>query len=482
MLYRQVAKKIADHTGMAYLTERQLDFERRLGAAAADLGLELQPFAAAVVADTLTPAQWDVLADHLAVGETYFFREMRTLSMLESHVLPGLAERAESQGRGLRIWSAGCCTGEEPYTLAMMLHRAGLWRKGRENLLLATDLNPRFLHKAREGGYRPWSFRGAPDWLLEYFVEEPGGLRRIAPAIRKMVRFEQLNLAHASWPIEPYRDLDLILCRNVLLYFTKEGMRAVTGRFAERLFQGGWLVTAPAEAAHVLDLGLLAPVRLESTLLFQKEGTGTDRYGLSAHPSQPAARPGTAPMPMASSPESGPEEGRPGAPASVCFLAEGAPAPAAPSQTMPTGVRGASETQALPLQERISQAAAQASRLADAGCLEEARRWVELALAEASMTPALHHLDGVIRAAAGEPDAARKAWRRALYLDPGLLATRYLLLCLEREAGNAPAVATHGRVLLEQLRDMSPDAPAPGTEGLTAGRLRELVEQVLFME
>ncbi|AGW13720.1 putative CheR-type MCP methyltransferase [Megalodesulfovibrio gigas DSM 1382 = ATCC 19364] len=473
LLYRQVAQRIADRTGMAYLTDRQTDFERRLDAAARELGQELGVFASAIVSGGLTAAQWDVLADHLAVAETYFFREMRTLAMLEAHVLPALAQQADREQRGLRIWSAGCCTGEEPYTLAIMLHRAGLWRSGRENLLLATDLNPRFLHKAQAGGYRQWSFRGSPDWLLEYFVQESSQIRRIIPAIRKMVRFEQLNLASPGWPRDMCREFDLILCRNVLLYFTKDGMREVTARFTGRMAQGGWLVTAPAEAAHLMELELLEPVRLESALLFRKGGECSPWSCLlpEVQPSanmleQADAEQDTRPyLPDGEWPESGSEP-------------EVAAFPVA-AKLEPVGLDAA-----VPAMEGDwpARAASLARQLADAGRLEEAGRWVAKALETARLDPALHHLDGVIHAAAGNEEDARKAWRKALYLDPSLVMTRYLLLCLERDAGAVAAVATHARVLLDQLQGLPPDALAPNAEGLSAGRLRELVEQVLFME
>lgn len=476
LLYRQVAQCIAEHTGMAYLTDRQADFERRLDAAARELGQALNLFAATIVSGGLTASQWDVLADHLAVAETYFFREMRTLAMLEAHVLPALAQRADREGRGLRIWSAGCCTGEEPYTLAIMLHRAGLWRRGQDNLLLATDLNPRFLHKARQGGYRQWSFRGAPDWLLEYFIQESGQIRRISPAIRNMVRFEQLNLASPGWPKEPFREFDLILCRNVLLYFTRDGMRDVAVRLADRMAAGGWLVTAPAEAAHVMDLDLLDPVRLESALLFRRSGECS-----------PWAWPALKEEPLLPhSPEGGMGEaadsGGTGAasivvPPDVTSAHTVAAAPAGPDVTKPDAVASDPVDPDL-----VDQAAATARRLADVGRLDEARRWMTRALEVARLDPALHHLDGMIHAAAGNAAEARNAWRRALYLDPALPMTRYLLLCLERDAGDTAAVAIHAHALLEQLKDLPPDELVPHSEGLSAGRLRELVEQVLFME
>ncbi len=489
-LRNRVAACIAQRLGLHYPENRRDDLEQRLQQAAAELHMPLDGFAAAITTDALTASAWDVLADHLAIGETYFFREMRTLGALESEILPALAKRAEAERRGLRIWSAGCCTGEEPYTLAIMLHRAGLWRPGKGSIL-ATDFNPRFLERAQEGRYRQWSFRGAPEWLWKYVETMPdqaesGSRYRIIPSIREMVRFEQLNLAHSHWPDALFHDFDLIVCRNVLLYFNQETMRDVASRFYHRLIHQGWLATAPAEAAHVAEMGLFTPVRRQGALLFQRDGAVQRDI---PPPESPHALPGEATALMGDAPEL--KEAAPAA-------ADEIPSPP-PREAVwdPTAVREALERDDLPAaaarleaatpsetttEPWVALVASLAERLADMDQLDAAAHWVSRGLAVAALDAGLYHLQGVVHMAQGDAHTARQAWRRALYLDPELVMTRYLLMHLERAAANRTAMRQHGQTLLKQLQALPPEGVAPHAEGLSVARMRELVEHVLFME
>jgi chemotaxis protein methyltransferase CheR len=137
----------------------------------------------------------ELLASHLAVGETYFFREPAMFEALEHEVLPPLVASRRSTGKSLRIWSAGCCSGEELYSLAIVLERTIPDLQDWNLTLLGTDIQPQFLHKARHGLYRDWSFRNVPDWIRQrYFSRDEEGNHAIAPALRRRVTFDYLNL------------------------------------------------------------------------------------------------------------------------------------------------------------------------------------------------------------------------------------------------------------------------------------------------
>lgn len=152
----QAGEAIAQLFGLRFPKERRADLKRALASAAGELKSSEDTLLDALIAGALDDRQRDTLASHLTVGETYFFRAPELLDALREHVLPMLVrERAGS--RRLRLWSAGCCTGEEPYTLAMLLRESipdiDAWQVS----ILATDVNPRFLHKARQGIYGEWS-------------------------------------------------------------------------------------------------------------------------------------------------------------------------------------------------------------------------------------------------------------------------------------------------------------------------------------
>ncbi len=162
-LLAQAGEFISDLMGLYFPKARRKDLERGLCAASLELGFE-NPEACTrwLLSSTLNKSQLEVLAGHLTVGETYFFRDKRTFAFLEEKCLPELIELRRTTGKYLRIWSAGCCTGEEPYSLAILLHKIMGDTKDWNISILATDINPAFLRKASTGIYGEWSFPRHP--------------------------------------------------------------------------------------------------------------------------------------------------------------------------------------------------------------------------------------------------------------------------------------------------------------------------------
>ena len=167
-----VSEFVALRIGLHFPPERWRDIERGITAAASELGFpDVESCARALLSAPLTQAQLEVLASHLTVGETYFFREKKSFEALEEHILPELLRARRGAEQRLRIWSAGCCTGEEPYSVAMLLDRLIPDAEAWNVTILATDINPRFLRKAAEGVYGEWSFRDAPGWIRERYFK-----------------------------------------------------------------------------------------------------------------------------------------------------------------------------------------------------------------------------------------------------------------------------------------------------------------------
>jgi chemotaxis protein methyltransferase CheR len=191
---------------------------------------------------------WETIVAHLTVGETYFFRNGPQFEALQQHVLPELLQR-RSTIRSVRVWSAACATGEEPYSIAMlldhMLPQDQLWQAS----ILATDLNQRFLARAREGLYGEWSFRETSTDQRARFWTQEGNRWRLHTAIRRMVVFARLNLAEATYPAIANGTcaLDIIFCRNVMIYFDEATTRQVIDRLYGALAPGGWLFVGHAE-------------------------------------------------------------------------------------------------------------------------------------------------------------------------------------------------------------------------------------------
>lgn len=207
----------------------------------------------------------DGLISELAIGETYFFRDNEQLQTLRSDVFPALCERLGA-GQRLQIWSAGCSTGEEPYSLAMLLDQDGRLAQAE---ILATDLNPLALEKARAGTYREWSMREISEPLRQHYFEEHGGRFSVAQHIRAAVRFELHNLMSAERPAAAYEPFDLIVCRNVVIYFELKRVKELAERFYQALAPGGWLLMGAADAP-LWDFAPFTVVRLAGSVLYCK--------------------------------------------------------------------------------------------------------------------------------------------------------------------------------------------------------------------
>ncbi|MBI4425165.1 MAG: protein-glutamate O-methyltransferase CheR, partial [Elusimicrobia bacterium] len=192
------------------------------------------------------PAELRALAARLTVPETSFFRFPPLWDALRTSLLPGFLRSARAQARKVRVWSAGCCTGEEPYTAAILAEEAGCQS---ELEILATDLNEEYLERAMTGVFSPRSVRGLPPGLLEKHFQRQGRDFRLNEALRKRVRFERLNLADACFPSDRTRTagLDMIFCQNVLIYFETRKADDALLRFRDCLRAGGALALGPSE-------------------------------------------------------------------------------------------------------------------------------------------------------------------------------------------------------------------------------------------
>lgn len=191
-------------------------------------------------------SELEAAVDVLTTNETYFFREEYQLKAFANDILPELQERARMSGsRRLAIWSAGCSTGEEAYTLAMIIAESGSF-PGWDIRIFGNDISRRVLQKARRAIYGPASFRVLPPRYEQYFVEVEGG-RQVHPRIRSMCHFGHLNLLDRGRAAIVGR-VDAVFCRNVLIYFDPESRQEVIRTFYDRLDAGGYLLLGHSES------------------------------------------------------------------------------------------------------------------------------------------------------------------------------------------------------------------------------------------
>jgi len=242
-----IARRLAlrfDDGKLAFLAEV---LERRLAARRLDAARYLD----ALQNELHDDEELRALAAELTVGETYFFRHSEQFNALCEVVLP---ERAAAKPRGgtLRLLSVGCASGEEPYTLAILLQERGYDARFKVEIT-ALDLNPESLHKARRGSYSAWSLRETPPDVRARWFEAVDQKFRIVPAAREAVQFYEHNLAKGSSELLSRGSYDVVFCRNVLMYFTPEHAAAIVQRLARALLPGGFLFLGHAETLRELS-------------------------------------------------------------------------------------------------------------------------------------------------------------------------------------------------------------------------------------
>jgi chemotaxis protein methyltransferase CheR len=453
VLLARLSKLLAGHIGLHFPQERYSDLLRGMKAAARELGhASIEACIHWLLASRLSRREVEILASHLTVGETYFFRETRSFEILEERILFDLIRARGDAERRLRIWSAGCCTGEEPYSIAMLLERLIPDIEEWNITILATDINPQFLRKAAEGVYGEWSFRGTPAWLRErYFRRKSDKWFEIVPRLRKRVTFSHLNLADDAYPSlsNNTNAMDVIFCRNVLMYFTPAQAKKVADNLHRSLVDGGWLIVSPTETSNSL-FSRFAAVGFPGAVLYRKAAGAEPRVIATAHPA-PALFPFPEPLHLEPS-------------------VQEAASPMAPEEAPPEPVRPAAAPGDAPSVE--------ARACANQGKLAEAVIWCEKAIAADKLNPACHYLLAAIQQELGQHDGAVQSLSRALYLDADFVLAHFALGNLRLARGQRREAERHFDTALSLLRAHPRDEVLPESDGLTAGRLGEIIASV----
>ncbi|MBN1811166.1 MAG: tetratricopeptide repeat protein [Anaerolineae bacterium] len=252
--YLRFSQLAEENFGLRFSQKRRAELERGVKQAfAASTCTDLDEYYHLLRDPESSTIHSERLINALTISETHFFRDAGQFEALRQYVLPQIIERRRPL-RTLRIWSAGCASGEEPYSIAILLREflpdVDEWAI----TILATDLNTEALARARKATYGNWAFREeqAKQLRSRYFCKQNGRYRLI-PEVQRMVTFNRLNLAEPVYPDYATNTtfMDLILCRNVTIYFAEETTRQIVARFYDALINGGWLVVGHSEHSLV---------------------------------------------------------------------------------------------------------------------------------------------------------------------------------------------------------------------------------------
>ena len=496
VLRSRLGEFIAERMGLHFPSERWGDLQRGLAEAAGELGFaDVAAYADWLLSTSLTKAHLQVLASHLTVGETYFFRERQTFEVLKTSVIPDLLRIRRDRGQRLRIWSAACCTGEEPYSIAILLQQIIPDLADWHVTILATDINELFLQKAAAGVYGEWSFRGSPAGFKErYFQQTADGRHAILPEIKKRVTFMQLNLAEDVYPslATDTNAMDMIFCRNVLMYFTPEQARKAVGNLRHSLVDDGWLAVSPSEGPQAL-LSRFAPVNFPGVILYKKSNAklhSEQPRTLSSHcepadfvmPAFEAPLPWTWPAPLAlteasiaSPPEEPvqPETAPTPLEVATSFFQQGRYSEASDTVLASLTANDEPDPQSFSLLTRA---------LANQGQLAGALTWCERWVAADKLDPSGHYLRAVVLQELGDSEQAGPSLRRALYLQPDFVLAHFALANFARRRGKNDEANKHFANASHLLQGCQPGDLLLESDGLTAGRLTEIISSIVALE
>lgn len=378
--------------------------------------------------------------ESLTIGETYFFREPETLDVVINHILPTLHQ---SGSREFKIWSAGCATGEEPYSLAMMLDRYQPKFRHFPIHIFATDINRSSLNKAQSGSYKGWSFRNtSADYISRYFRKAQENVYQINEELKQRIHFSPLNLAHSDYIMQnsSLRDLDVIFCRNVLMYFSENTILKIVKQFSELLKPTGWLVISQTECTHYFQ-PYFDVVQMGDAFLFRKK-SHHEHIPTKSEYCVDISNPYQLETPLAYS-----------------------------SMQMHVA-RDETKTE-----KSKSNPVTQARKLADQGDLKSALDICTTVLTTHKLDIQAHYLHAMILQEMDQYDEAKQALRRVLFLQPDMLMATYSLASLEQKSGKRKEALRHFENLFRTLSLFDDDDPIPYSDNLSARQLRELLHQ-----
>ena len=436
--HRQFSDLIGSRTGLVFPDNRGDLLRRGVASAAQSSGeSNLARYYTALQAAPTVSDVWDDLVGAITIGETYFFRNAGHFQALEEMILPEILER-HGRDRRIRIWSAACSSGEEPYSIAMTLRKVHPDLSGWNISILGTDISIQSLQRARRGVYREWSFRRTPsDIRQRYFAELEDGVV-LSPSVREMVRFSYLNQKEDYYPTldTGTHALDLIFCRNLSIYFGPELISEIAGRFFECLVPGGWLVVGASETNSEI-YKRYDTVNLPGAIVYRKPL----QAALEA-PSEPVRR---------------------------------TPATPTPPRLVPRPVTRLNPAPG-PAVQSAGELCDAARKFAREGSLSLAIQKCDQAVERDPLYSSAYYVRALLHLDNGAREACREDLRRLLYLDPDFLLGHFALANLY-EAESRTEDATRHRTRAARLAaKLGPEETVPGSSNLTVKTLIAMLQ------
>lgn len=471
---------LAEMTGLYFPPNSSKELEKKLQPVAKAFGFkELPECLEWLMKEPLTRKQIEVLAYHLTIGETYFFRDQQAFAALENEILPALIDK-NRKSKQLRIWSVAACTGEEVYSIAILLSRMLPDIKDWKIHLLGTDINHAFLLKAELGQYKQWSFRATSKEIQErYFIQKGVGIYELLPQIKELVQFQYLNLVEDSYPDEKTQTthMDLILCNNVLIYFSHKQIQKVVRQLADALAEDGYLMVSPIEAPYIKEKKLHC-INLGGTFLFKKTDIAIkDEKVELLKPSLPV------------------KEAPPKAGDQVLltielpsFLKLDQPtlqfhftdpfSEKDPVEILEDEANSRAKIAASVQEKKKPELIKEIHHLANNGLFEEAQKKCQEAISLDKIDPLLHYLHATVLQSMNDLEGAMQALKRTLFLDDTFAIAYFVLGNIAKRQGKLQEARRHFRNAEQILKGLPLESIVKGTDDLTVENLLKIINSI----
>jgi chemotaxis protein methyltransferase CheR len=268
--YERLSKYIEDLCGIRIPPSKQILLEARLRRRLRALGMSnFQQYCDHVLSSGMGIDEIIPMVDEVTTNKTDFFREPFHFDYLTNHALPALVQTGAGSRRDLQAWSAACSSGEEPYTLSMVLADFGQLHFGFHFQVLGTDICTEVLDQARRGVYTEDSIEPIPFLMRDRYLlrskDRRSKLVRVVPHLRATATFRRLNFLDRDYQIDPA--MDVVFCRNVLIYFSRETQEAVCWRICQHIRPGGYFFLGHSESLQGMDL----PLRAVAPTVYRKD-------------------------------------------------------------------------------------------------------------------------------------------------------------------------------------------------------------------
>jgi chemotaxis protein methyltransferase CheR len=453
--FYKVRKVIASSMGLDFPDDRKDIVSRGLAGAAKELGFKnMKEFITWCLTTELKTDQIEILASYLTISETYFWREPKVFDALSLKILPELIEMKTESAKTITIWCAGCSTGEEAYSIAIALYRTIPDIKDWQINIIATDINTKALSKAKKGVFGSWSFRNSPLWLRNRYMKQLDNQEwEIDSDIKELVTFSNFNLIQENYDNSVFKNkkIDIIFCRNVLMYFTAEWATKVSQNLFNSLSDDGWLAVSSCELSSDL-FPQYVPANFPGAVLYHKsKGKFSDNL------IQPIEykKQGFLSSLFSLVPEIKKQEH----PVSNAY-AQPDPVPQPRLKTH---------------EEILHEKKSAIRSLADDGHLEEALLACDVAIADNKLEPGLYYLKASILQEQGKSHEAIKSLKKAIYIDPNYIMGHFTLGNLFFRQGVIISAKRHFINALELLNTISGDEIPSESEGLSAKYIKMII-------